>query len=40
MLVDAHCHLNDKRVDLDKVMENARKANVKVVHSVVNNTVI
>jgi len=40
MLIDTHCHLNDKRIDLDKVMTNARKANVKVVHSVVDNTII
>jgi len=36
MLIDLHCHLNDKRIELDKVMSNARKNNVKVVHSVVN----
>ncbi len=35
MLIDLHCHLNDKRIDLDKVMKNAEKNNVKVVHSVV-----
>lgn len=35
LLIDLHCHLDDKKIELDKIVENAKKAGVKkIVHSV------